>query len=116
MTTPAKSPRTRKAKPSVQIDSAIRPEQSAGQKNKGLAVKTSGQATGNPAEILRKLMTDGAIKPSERISAAAALARIERGDGTRGGSGLHRLSRDELQAEIAAIRALIGTQVTDTTQ
>ncbi len=62
----------------------------------------------SPAEYLRFVLNSGDAEVSEKISAAKALADIERRAGGAHGSGADRLTREELWAEIARMRAEIG--------
>lgn len=62
----------------------------------------------SPADYLRWVLSSGDAEISEKISAAKALADIERRAGGAQGSGADRLTREELCAEIARMRAEIG--------
>jgi hypothetical protein len=62
----------------------------------------------SPAEYLRFVLNSSDAEVSEKISAAKALADIERRAGGAQGSGADRLTREELCAEIARMRAEIG--------
>jgi hypothetical protein len=62
----------------------------------------------SPADYLRWVLSSHDAEISEKISAAKALADIERRAGGAQGSGADRLTREELCAEIARIRAEIG--------
>ena len=62
----------------------------------------------SPADYLRWVLSGSDAEISEKISAAKALADIERRAGGPGGTGADRLTREELCAEIARMRAEIG--------
>lgn len=62
----------------------------------------------SPADYLRSVLSSHDAEISEKISAAKALADIERRAGGAQGSGADRLTREELCAEITRIRAEIG--------
>ena len=62
----------------------------------------------SPADYLRGVLTNPKAMIGEKISAAKALADIERRAGGPGGTGADRLTREELCAEIARMRDLIG--------
>ena len=62
----------------------------------------------SPADYLRGVLSNSGAQISEKISAAKALADIERRAGGAQGSGADRLTREELCAEIARMRAEIG--------
>jgi hypothetical protein len=62
----------------------------------------------SPSEYLRWVLSSADAEISEKISAAKALADIERRAGAAQGSGADRLTREELCAEIARMRAELG--------